>query len=155
VTSSAARPSLQVDLRTATEQDYAFAERLYVETMRPLLQRLEAWDEADVLGRFRASFDVAQVQIIRVDGADAGFIQTSETAAEINLDQIHLRKEYRSRGIGRQLIGDLQQSAIAKKKALSLAVVRGNRALDLYQRLGFIVIGEDATKLYMRYNTVG
>ena len=149
--SSAARPPLKVNLRPVTDEDYAFAERLYVETMRPLLQRLEAWDEADVLGRFRTSFDVTQVRIIRVDGKDAGFVQTSETDAEINLDQIHLLRTYRSRGIGRQLIGDLQRAATAKSKALSLAVVRGNRALALYQRLGFIIVSEDATKLYMRY----
>jgi ribosomal protein S18 acetylase RimI-like enzyme len=148
--SSAARPSLQVELRPATEQDYAFAERLYVETMRPLLQNLEAWDEADVLGRFKASFDVAQVQIIRVDGTDAGFMQTSEMEAEINLDQIHLEKGYRSRGIGSRLIGDLLCTAAARDKDLSLAVVHGNRALALYQHLGFQIVGKDATKLYMR-----
>lgn len=149
------RPSLQVDLRPATKEDYAFAERLYVETMRPLLQRLDAWDEADVLGRFRESFDVIQVRIVRFAETDVGFMQTSETAAEINLDQIHLRRGYRCRGIGSRLIGDLQSAAVAKKKALSLAVVRGNRALVLYQRLGFIVVGEDATKLYLRCDTVG
>jgi ribosomal protein S18 acetylase RimI-like enzyme len=148
--SSAAHPSLQVNLRPATEQDYAFAERLYVETMRPLLRNLEAWDEVDVLGRFRGSFDVAQVQIIRVDGTDVGFMQTSETEAEINLDQIHLKKGYRSRGIGSRLIGDLLCTAAARNKDLSLAVVHGNRALALYQHLGFQIVGKDATKLYMR-----
>jgi ribosomal protein S18 acetylase RimI-like enzyme len=147
---SAAQPSLEVDLRPATERDYGFAERLYIATMRPLLRKLEAWDEAELLGRFRASFEVAQVRIIQADGRDAGFLQTSETEAEINLDQIHLHRTHRSRGIGSQLIRDLQRAAIAKKKALALAVVRGNRALELYQRLGFNVIGEDATRLYMR-----
>jgi ribosomal protein S18 acetylase RimI-like enzyme len=150
--SSAAPPSLEVDLRPATEQDYAFAERLYVDTMKPLLRRLGAWDEADVLGRFRTSFDVAQVRIIQVDGRDAGFVQTSETDTEINLDQIHLLRAYRSRGVGSELIRDLQRAAIAKKKALSLAVVRGNRAVTLYRHLGFIVVSEDTTRLYMRYN---
>jgi GNAT superfamily N-acetyltransferase len=147
---TAARPSFQVELRLATERDYGFVERLYVESMRPLLLRLDAWDEADVLGRFRGSFDVTHVRIIRVDGADVGFIQTSETDAEINLDQIHLRKRYRSRGIGSRLIGDLLRADAARNKALSLAAVRGNRALALYQRLGFLTVSTDATKLYMR-----
>jgi ribosomal protein S18 acetylase RimI-like enzyme len=142
----------QVDLRPATERDYAFAERLYVETMQPLLQALQAWDEADVLGRFRANFNLAQVKIIQVGGSDVGFVQTSETDTEIRLDQIHLQRAQRSRGIGSQLIGDLQRAALAEKKALTLAVVRGNRALALYQRLGFIVVREDATKLYMRFD---
>jgi GNAT superfamily N-acetyltransferase len=154
VASSAARSSLRVELRPATERDHAFAERLYVETMKPLLQELQAWDAADVLGRFRRSFGTAHVQIIRVDGRDVGFMQTSETDAEINLDQIHLRNGYRSRGVGSRLIGDLQCAAMAKKKTLALAVVRGNRALTLYQRMGFLVIAEDATKLYMRYGNV-
>jgi ribosomal protein S18 acetylase RimI-like enzyme len=150
VASSATPPSVKVELRPAIEQDYWFAERLYVETMKPLLQSLQAWDRENVLGRFRASFDITHVQIIRVEGRNVGFMQMSETDAEINLDQIHLRKSYRSRGIGSRLIGDLQRGAIAKKKALTLAIVRGNRALALYQRLGFLVVAEDATKLYMR-----
>jgi GNAT superfamily N-acetyltransferase len=150
MTSRPPPPAFQVELRPATEADYAFAERLYVETMKPLLQRLEAWDEAELLGRFRGSFDVTHVRIIRVDDADVGFIQISETDAQINLDQIHLRKHYRSRGIGSQLIGGLLRAAAARDKALSLAVVRGNRALALYQRLGFSTVGTDATKLYMR-----
>jgi ribosomal protein S18 acetylase RimI-like enzyme len=77
-------------------------------------------------------------------------MQTSETEAEINLDQIHLQQGYRSRGIGSQLIGDLLHAAAARKKALCLAVVHGNRALALYQRLGFMTVGKDATKLYLR-----
>lgn len=144
------RRSLPIGLRPATERDYAFAERLYVETMRPLLQRLEAWDEAEALGRFKASFEVGDTQIIRVAGADVGFVQTSETDAEINLDQIHLQDGYRAKGIGSKLIRDLLRTAAARDKAVCLAVVHGNPAVDLYRRLGFKVIAEDATKLYMR-----
>jgi ribosomal protein S18 acetylase RimI-like enzyme len=149
---SAATRSLRIDLRAATERDYAFAARLYVATMKPLLQKLEAWDAADLLGRFKSSFDVARVRIIQVDGRDAGFLQTSETESEINLDQIHLLRSYRSRGVGSQLIRDLQRAAAAKRKALALAVVHGNRALGLYRRLGFRVLDEDPIRLYMRWH---
>jgi ribosomal protein S18 acetylase RimI-like enzyme len=146
----APRPSFQVELRPAAEQDYGFAEHLYVQTMRPLLQKLGAWDETDLLGRFKTSFDVTNVRIIRVNGMDAGFMQISETETEINIDQIHLLEGFRSQGIGSRLIGHLQRTAITKNKPLSLAVIRGNPALALYQRLGFVTVTEDVTKLFMR-----
>lgn len=143
--------NLAVDLRLARKADYAFAERLYVATMQPLLSRLGAWDEDDVLDRFRQHYATAVVRTIRVDGRIVGFLQTSETNAEINLDQIHLEAAYRSRGIGSRLIGDLKREAQAKDKALSLSVVRNNPAVALYERLGFRVVDEDDTKLYMRW----
>jgi ribosomal protein S18 acetylase RimI-like enzyme len=151
----APQPPLRVELRPATEHDYAFTERLYVQTMRPLLQKLGAWDEVDVLGRFKTCFAAGgDVRIICVDGIDAGFLQTSETETEINLDQIHLNGRYRSLGIGSHLIRDLQRAAVAKHKSLALAVVHGNPALALYQRLGFVTTDQDATKLYMRHGHV-
>jgi ribosomal protein S18 acetylase RimI-like enzyme len=140
---------LAVDLRPARKIDSALSERLYIETMQPLLSRLGAWDEDDVLDRFRRHYATARVSTIRVDGRKAGFLQTSETEADINLDQIHLEAAYRSRGIGSQLIRDLQREAQAKNKTLSLSVVRNNPAIALYERLGFRLVDEDATKLHM------
>jgi ribosomal protein S18 acetylase RimI-like enzyme len=140
---------LAVNLRPARAADYDYAERLYVRTMQPLLSGLGAWDEDDVLDRFRRHYATARVSTIRVDGRNAGFLQTSETEADINLDQIHLEAAYRSRGIGSQLIRDLQREARAKNKTLSLSVVRNNPAIALYERLGFRLVDEDATKLHM------
>lgn len=143
--------SQRVDLRPAVARDYAFAQRLYTETQRPLLAQLDAWNEADVLGRFQRRYAAAAVEIILVNGREAGFLQTTETEAGMNLDQIHLKKAYRSRGIGSRLIRELQSRARAGGKPLSLTVLRNNPAQTLYRRLGFAVDGGNGTKVTMRW----
>jgi ribosomal protein S18 acetylase RimI-like enzyme len=139
------------DLRPARERDYPYTERLYAQTMKPLLSRLDAWDEADVLARFRGDYRANEVRIITVGGRDVGFIHVDENHAAIRLVQIHIEAPYRSRGIGTMLIKDLLHDARAKTKRVSLSVVKHNPAQTLYERLGFKVIGEDETKLHMRW----
>jgi ribosomal protein S18 acetylase RimI-like enzyme len=139
------------DLRPARERDYPYTERLYIETMKPLLSRLDAWDEADVLAKFRSEYRPKEVRIITVGGRDVGFVHVEETRGGIRLAQIHVEPSYRSRGIGTKLIKDLLHDARAKTKPVSLSVVKHNPAQTLYERLGFKVIGEDETKLHMRW----
>ena len=54
-------------LRWAHRDDFEFAERLYIETMKPLLVELDGWDEADILKKFKGYYLEGEVQIIQVD----------------------------------------------------------------------------------------
>lgn len=146
---------LQVDLRPARKSDYGYVQRLYVETMQPLLTRLDAWDEDDALAKFRRHYRLADVSIITVNDRDAGFLQVEENADGITLAQIHIEAPYRSRGIGTRLIQDLLSASQAKLKPVSLSVVKHNPAQALYERLGFKIVGQDETKLHMRYEHRG
>ena len=49
------------------------------------------------------------------------------------------------------MIKELQGKARAKALPITLNVIHGNPALDLYLRLGFRVVGEDEDKLHMRW----
>lgn len=139
------------DLRPARDGDYAFAERLYVESMQPLLSRLDAWDEADVLAKFREYYNRDDVRIIAVDSRDVGFLHACKEADGVTIAQIHIEAAYRSRGIGTQVIQAVLNAARARKKPVTLSVVRHNPAQALYERLGFQIVGEDATKVHMRW----
>ncbi len=140
-------------LRDANESDYWFAKRLYIQTMKPLLMELDAWDETDMINKFNGYYDLAEVQIILIDGQDIGWMQISESDHELELAQIHIEQEFCGRGIGTQLIHKLMKVAQDKGKSVCLSVVRGNRALSLYQRLGFSIRSEDATKLHMCWSS--
>jgi ribosomal protein S18 acetylase RimI-like enzyme len=144
-----AAPSFE--LRRAHESDYAFVERLYVGTMQPLLTELGSWDERLVLAKFRRSFNAAEASIISVDGEDVGWLQTSESQRNINLHQIHIAENFRSRGIGGSLIKGMLKEALAKKKSVCLNVVKNNPAIRLYLRLGFRVIREDGDRFRMEW----
>ncbi len=139
------------ELRNAQDSDYGFAEHLYLAMMKPLLSRLGAFDELEFIANFKRLYRPADVKIIVVDGVDAGWLQISESEQEISLYQIHIGPGYRSRGIGTRLMQDLLARSRQQRKPVSLYVVRNNPAKALYERLGFKVVGEDETKLHMRW----
>jgi ribosomal protein S18 acetylase RimI-like enzyme len=139
------------ELRRARASDHGFVERLYLDTMQPLLTQLDSWNERGVLSRFKRSFKLRETKIIGVDGQDIGFLQVSEDQDAVTLAQIHIESAFRCRGIGTRLVQALLSDAAAKSKPVLLSVVRGNRAGALYERLGFLIANEDATKLHMRW----
>ncbi len=144
------------ELRNAQDGDYGFAERLYLATMKPLLSRLGALDEPELIANFKRQYEPGDARIVVVDGVDAGWLQISETEREICLYQIHIGPAYRSRGIGTELMQDLLTRA--RDRPVSLYVVRNNPAKAFYERLGFKVVGEDETKIHMKWedqNTSG
>lgn len=118
-----------------------------------MLTKLDAWDETDRINKFNGHYELAEVQVILLDGRDVGWLQVSETEQELELAQIHIEQEFCSQGIGSQLIRKLMKEAQQKGKSVFLSFVRGNRALSLYQRLGFSIISEDEHKQHMRWES--
>ena len=120
--------------------------------MKSLLTELDEWNEQEIVSKFKHYFELDEVQIVMVDGADVGWLQISETEHAINLDQVYLLEDFRARGIGSQLIQNLLATAESEKKPVLLSVVRNNVAVTLYQRLGFRITEEEGYKLHMRWD---
>ncbi|MCP4181841.1 MAG: GNAT family N-acetyltransferase [Hyphomicrobiales bacterium] len=140
------------DLRPALKSDFDFCKTLYKSSMKPLLSALDAWDEQKATTTFKGYFKTEEIQIISVDGCQAGWIQVSETESAINIDQIHLFEKFRALGIGTRLINNTKIDATRKEKPVLLSLIRGNTAVKLYQRLGFEPDGKDDTKFHMRWD---
>jgi len=68
---------------------------------------------------------------------------------------ISLLPEYRNRGIGAALIHTLIETAMAEGQAVKLQVLRMNPAQHLYQRLGFVVTGQDEMYIQMEIRPNG
>ena len=136
-------------LRKATADDYRLAESLYLESMKPLLSALNAWVEAEAVEKFKGYYNIDEVEIILVGDDAAGWLQVTAHPQKIELTQIHLREIYRTKGIGTQIVRQLQAKARRAKKPLCLEVVHGNPAIALYKRLNFTVVSETETKLQM------
>jgi ribosomal protein S18 acetylase RimI-like enzyme len=130
-------------LRAATWDDFAFALRLYLDTMEPLLSALGAWDEAHYCDRLKGSYTPESSRIIARGGQDIGWIQVLERPQELNLAQFHILDGHRGTGIGTRLMEQLLERAALENKAVSLSSPRNNPVINFYKRLGFQVHKDD------------
>lgn len=143
----------KITLRAARPDDFDFAAALYLESAKPLLVALDLWNEERVRARFAEDFKPRSARVIRNAGLDIGWIQVSETDQGFHLDQLHIVDGYRNQGIGTRLVEALLDRARRTGRPVGLNVIRGNRAMYLYQRLGFHLVGEDEDKLRMRWES--
>ena len=65
------------------------------------------------------------------------------------LDEIYLEEEYRNKGIGTNIIKEV----ISNNDIIYLWVYKLNKkAIELYKKLGFVVIEETESRYYMKYS---
>lgn len=91
-------------------------------------------------GQYQISYPNATRQIIAMDDVPAGQWMVDRSSDEILLVDISLLPEFRNLGLGASLLRDLQ----AEDKKITLHVIRTNPAVELYQRLGFVFVGDEA-----------
>ena len=91
------------------------------------------------------------VRIVSADGVDVGAVWLSEDDdGSLRIGLIEVRPSSQSQGIGTAVIRALDEEAARAGSALTLRVRHGNRARELYDRLGFVVESADETHTYMR-----
>jgi ribosomal protein S18 acetylase RimI-like enzyme len=143
-------------LRPAEPGDRAFLLQVYASTREEELrlvdwsgeqkaafvqQQFEAQDAYWREHYFPATFDV-----IEVDGTPAGRLYVARWEDEIRIVDIALLPEHRGNGVGTALL--LDEGARAGKR-VSIHVEKNNRALGLYERLGFMPIEDRGVYLLL------
>src|SRR5256885_1747265 len=136
-----------ISLQPITPKDEEFLARVYASSQVEELAVTD-WTEEQKTDFCRRQFDAqsayyaanypgASFQIIERDGWPIGRLYVARWEKEIRIMDIALLPEFRGTGIGTQLLRDLQNEARRAGKSLTIHVERFNRALGLYQRLGF------------------
>jgi ribosomal protein S18 acetylase RimI-like enzyme len=151
-----------VTLRPVCPEDEVFLYRLYRSTR---IQEVAAWgwdsaqQEAFLRMQFRAQQQHYEAQfldprhtIIEKKGKPIGRLYIDQGPKEFVLVDISLLPEYRGTGIGRYLIGRLQEEAARMNRPVRLHVLRGNPASRLYEQLGFVRVGDDGVYSEMIWN---
>jgi ribosomal protein S18 acetylase RimI-like enzyme len=146
-----------ITTRIAVEGDKTFLWRLRVAAMREHVERVYGWDESVAYDHFERGFDPQALRIIQVDGQDAGVYRLRENVDFWFLGNIEILPEFQGHGVGGSVLQGLIDGLAGGNKALRLQVLRGNRALRLYERLGFVKIAETETHIHMErpVNEVG
>jgi ribosomal protein S18 acetylase RimI-like enzyme len=150
-----------VSLRPITPADDAFLARVYASSRAEELA-VTGWSEQlkeDFCRRqfdaqreyYSANYPEASFQIIERDGWPVGRLYVDRWEKEIRIVDITLLPDFRGSGMGTKLLRDLQEEARSAGKSLTIHVERFNRALGLYQRLGFEQVEDKGVYLLMEW----
>lgn len=93
---------------------------------------------------YNMQFPNAEFSMILFEDRKVGRLIVDRSEDEIRLVDIAILPEFRSLGIGSQIIGDLFIEAEKSNKPLGLQVEKNNqKAFHLYRKLGFEIVGGD------------
>ena len=154
-------PRSMVSLRPITPADTAFLARVYASSRAEELA-VTGWSEEQKEVFCRRQFDAqseyyaanypgASFQVIERDGEPIGRLYVARWEKEIRIVDITLLPEFRGSGIGTQLLRELHEEAGTAGKSLTIHVERFNRALTLYERLGFRQVEDKGVYLLMKW----
>ncbi|MCP4701445.1 MAG: GNAT family N-acetyltransferase [Gammaproteobacteria bacterium] len=151
-----------ITFRPIRDEDQAFLCRVYASTRQEELA-LTDWDEARKKTFLSMQFDIqhksyqeqygdAEFLIILKDQEPVGRLYLDrQTHEEIRLIDIALLPEHCNNGIGTSLLTGIMADAEKLGKPIRIYVEQYNRALRLYNRLGFTKMGESGIYFMMKW----
>jgi len=90
-------------------------------------------------------------EIVMLEGQPAGRLIVDRREQEIRCVDLAISAEHRDAGLGTFLIRKLQNEARQLKRPLRLQVIRFSRAVNLFERLGFVRTSETGTHFQMEW----
>jgi ribosomal protein S18 acetylase RimI-like enzyme len=155
------RPTGPITTRAIRPEDEPFLRRVYASTREEELS-IVPWDDDQKDAFLRMQFDAqhryyhdqfpeASFDVILLQGRPVGRLYVNRQGDAIQIIDIALVPEARGAGIGGALLVDLLAEARTARKPVRIHVERANRALSLYQRLGFLEIGRDEVYYLMEW----
>ena len=155
----------QVTFRPIAPEDEPFLRRVYASTRLEELAPL-GWNAEQQAAFLNQQFDAqhyhyqtyyadAEFLVILLDEQPIGRLYVARWPEQIALIDIALLPECRGGGLGTALLRALMDEAGAAGKPLRIHVEKFNRALRLYQRLGFQPIEDKGVYWYMEWSRRG
>jgi ribosomal protein S18 acetylase RimI-like enzyme len=110
-----------------------------------------SWDEA--FQRRYTAGNLHCTKIVLVDDTPVGWIACKEEVKQIEILDLHILPGYQRKGIGGKLISGIWERAARSGKEVHLSVLKTNPSITLYERLGFIAVGQTETHILMKKNS--
>jgi ribosomal protein S18 acetylase RimI-like enzyme len=153
-----------VALRPVRDGEEPFLESVYASTRAEELAPVP-WSDAEKAAFVGMQFAAQSAHyaqhytglssdVILVGGEPAGRLLVARWREEIRIVDIALLPAFRGRGAGSELLAELMDEATEMGKRLSIHVERHNRALGLYERLGFEPVGETGVYLRLEWDPI-
>ena len=102
-----------------------------------------AWNEDRVLRESLQDSSSLNAKVIQREGQDIGVLLVEEEPSHFQVQQVYLLPPFQRQGIGTQIVSSLVKNAVAVGKPVRLRVLKVNSAKQFYEKLSFVVTGED------------
>jgi ribosomal protein S18 acetylase RimI-like enzyme len=142
---------LNIKLRHATKNDYDFVYQVKVDALKEYIQATWGWDDKQQQDFHHEHFNHEETEIIQLNGLDVGFAIIKVCPNELRIEEINILKKHQNNGIGTEIIINAQTKAKELKIPVWLQVLKVNPAINLYKRMGFIVISTNETHFQMSF----
>jgi GNAT superfamily N-acetyltransferase len=150
-----------ISTRSTKLEDQSFLVELYKSSRGDDLRGL-GWDEQRISEFLDMQYEAQQNfydgdyreatdELILLEGKPIGRLMIESRPHEIRCIDLGLLPEYRERGLGTGIIQKLQEKAKSENKPLRLQVIRFSRAVNLFDRLGFVRTSETGTHFQMEW----
>jgi ribosomal protein S18 acetylase RimI-like enzyme len=137
-------------VRPAQPMDVPFLYACYKRAMHKYIEQTWGWDEEFQSEAFRQHLPWQRFRVIMVDGTPVGAACLLETPDHMVLEMMMIEPEFQRRRIGSDFVTKLLDHARSEGRGLKLRVMKINPARAMYERLGFVVIGEDVDTYEMQ-----
>ena len=135
--------SEHIRLRPATQADHQFVYEVKKAALGPYIEQVFGWDEAVQQAFHAEEYHVETTQIVLHDGQPAGWVASHQEYQSLIVEHLYLLPEYQGKGIGNQLLATVLAEADAQGCIVKLDVLKVNPARRLYERNGFVIVGEN------------
>lgn len=134
--------------RPAQASDLPGLIALHEAAFRALVEPAFTWDPALQAQRMEQAVASGRTTLVSVAGEEIGAVSVGTLEGERFLERIMIHPDHQGQGIGTHLI-----EALLARGPLRCRVWRKNRALELYQRLGFEVLDDvsDPLRIALRH----
>ena len=145
---------IKFTIRKGTYTDLQLSYEIMKNALGEYVKQTWGWDEAWQFEKHKNDFDPAILSIIEVNGDAAAMLEEIIEPNTIRVCGIYIIDKYQSKGIGGQLMKGVIEKAKMSDKNVELKVLKVNRrAKKFYERLGFVMYGEDENHYLMIHKT--
>lgn len=149
-------------LRDECDDDVPFLRALYATTRQAEMAAAAGWSDVQKLAFLAQQFAAQRADyrtriadcrfaVIERDGTPIGRLYLQRRVAHLHIVDITLLPVVRGRGLGSAILQAVIERARTVGYGVGLVAERGNPALNLYRRLGFIALDETDLHVELKY----
>ena len=153
---------LEISLRPINDSDMSFLAELYGSTRAEEME-LTGWPPEQIESFLQMQFHAqhtyyqehygnSNFDVIMCGQEPIGRLYLQRNKNEHRIVDIALIPQWRRKGIGAKMLGDILKEAGGQGKAVGIHVEHNNPALNLYKRLGFKKIADTGVYFHMEWN---